>query len=55
MASCCGAKQGQVDYEITFKHDGSTLVVASLSDVRIKLAASPKGGTYRAVPRARKA
>lgn len=51
MASCCGNKQAHVDYEITFKHDGSKLTVSSLPEVRGQLAASPQGGTYKAVPR----
>lgn len=51
MAGCCGNKQAQVDYVITFKHDGSKKTVSSLSEARMERAASPQGGTIEAVPR----
>jgi|RhiMetdeSRZDD1v2_1073273.scaffolds.fasta_scaffold4473174_1 hypothetical protein len=53
MASCCGARQAQTDYKITFKHDGSTKVVSTLQEARMERAASPQGGTIEAVPRAK--
>lgn len=53
MASCCGNKQTQTDYKITFKHDGTTKIVSSLSEARMERAASPQGGTIEAVPRAK--
>lgn len=49
--SCRGKKQN-VDYEVTFRHDGSKVTLGSLSEVRFALAKSPQGGTYKAVPKA---
>lgn len=51
MAGCCGAQSQPVDYLVTFKHDGSQITVSSLQEARMKLAASPQGGTKVAVPR----
>lgn len=50
MASCCGNRSNpNVEYEVTYKHDGSTERVATLSEATMKLAASPQGGSKRAV------
>lgn len=53
MAPCgsCGGNRVRNDYEITYKHDNSTETVTDLAQVRVKLAKSPAGGTYRAVPK----
>ena len=54
MASCCGNRTNpNVEYEITYKHDGSKERVATLEEVRMKLAASPQGGVRRAVAKAK--
>lgn len=54
MASCCGNRTNpNVEYEITYKHDGSKERVATLSEATMKLAASPKGGIKRAVAKAK--
>ncbi|MFB7936668.1 hypothetical protein [Streptomyces sp. NPDC056049] len=53
--SCCGRAKTLTDYEVTFRHDGSTQTVTheegGLVKVRQVLAQSEKGGTYKAVPR----
>lgn len=49
--SCGGARNRNVRYEITYKHDGSKEVVDSMADVRMKLAQSPQRGTYKPVPK----
>lgn len=49
MGCNCGGKRQNVEYVVTFKHDGSTATVSSISEVRMLLARSPKGGNYRAV------
>ena len=51
MGCNCGGKKQNVDYLITFRHDGSVRTVSSLPDVRRALSESPSGGTYKAVPR----
>lgn len=45
----CGGRAKNVNYKVTFKHDGSTVTLSSLPEVRIALANSPQGGTYEAV------
>lgn len=56
MAGCCGAKQAQVDYEVTFK-DGSKQTVGSMPEARILLAKDQTVGrpfgTMKAVPKAK--
>ena len=50
MASCCGNRANpNVEYEITYRHDGSTERVGTLSEATMKLDASPQGGTKRVV------
>lgn len=51
MGCNCGGKKQNVDYVVTFKHDGSQVTVGSLAEVRMQLAKSAKGGTYRSVPK----
>lgn len=51
MACACGGKKQNVDYLITYKHDGSTERVSSIPEARMKTAKSPRGGTYKPVPR----
>jgi hypothetical protein len=51
MACACNGKKQNVDYVITYKHDGSTETVSSLPEARIKLQRSPQGGTHKAVAR----
>jgi hypothetical protein len=50
----CGGKRQSVSYEITYKHDGSREVITpqegGLATVRVRLAASQRGGTYKALP-----
>lgn len=47
--SCGGGKRADQEYEITYRHDGSTERVATLSEASIKLAQSPQGGSKRLV------
>lgn len=47
----CGGKRKDVDYVITFKHDGSKVTVSSLPEARILRAQSPSGGTIEPVAR----
>lgn len=50
MASCCGNRTNpNVEYEITYKHNGERERVSTLSEATMKLAAAPQGGTKRAV------
>lgn len=54
MASCCGNRTNpNVEYEITYRHDGSTERVATLPEATMKLAASPQGGSKRVVAKAK--
>lgn len=54
MASCCGARTAQMDYEVTFK-DGSTVTVGSIAAAKIELAKDTSvgrpAGSMKAVPR----
>jgi hypothetical protein len=52
--SCGGGRRQNVDYVITFKHDGSKVTVSNLSEARILRAQSPSGGTIEPVPRTAK-
>lgn len=49
--SCGGARNRNVRYEITYKHDGSKEVVDTMAEVRMKLAQSPQRGAYKPVPK----
>ena len=54
MASCCGNRTNpNVEYEITYRHDGSKERVATLSEAKMKLAASPQGGERKVVAKAK--
>lgn len=51
--SCSGRKAGApTEYEITYRDGLPKEVVKTLGEVRMKLAMSGKGGTYRIVPKA---
>lgn len=49
--SCGGGARKNVQYEITYRHDGSKEVVDTLAEANIRIAQSPKGGVRRAVPK----
>ncbi|MGW0034682.1 hypothetical protein ACWDXD_33315 [Streptomyces sp. NPDC003314] len=57
MGCNCGGAKTVTDYQVTLRHDGSTKTVTAeqggLVAVRQLLAKSPKGGTYKAVPRSK--
>ena len=50
-SACGGKRQANTEYEITYRHDGSSERVGTLAEARMKLAASPQGGTQRLVPK----
>jgi hypothetical protein len=51
-SACGGARRSaNTEYEITYRHDGSSERVATLAEATMKLAASPQGGTKRLVPK----
>lgn len=52
--SCGGRPRQDVDYVITFKHDGSQVTVSSRVEADILRAQSPKGGTIEMVARTTK-
>jgi hypothetical protein len=49
----CGARKAgaPTEYEITYKDGSPREVVKTIGEVRVKLAMSSKGGTYRMVPK----
>lgn len=53
MGGCCGGRgrSANTEYEITYRHDGSSERVSTLSEATMKLAASPQGGTKKIVPK----
>lgn len=54
--SACGGKQrADMEWLITYNHDGSTERVATVGEARLKLSKSRKGGTKVMVPKARRA
>ena len=48
--SSCGGGSKAMEYEVTFHHDGSKQRFATITETRLAIAASPKGGTRKAVP-----
>lgn len=56
MSKCgCGGAKTLIDYEVTFRHDGSKQIVTheegGLVRARQLLAKSPQGGVPKPVPR----
>lgn len=49
--SCGGKKRTDQEYLITYRHNGQTERVGTLGEARMKLAASPQGGTKELVAR----
>lgn len=47
--SCGGGARKNVQYEITYRHDGSKEIVDTLAEANIRIAQSPQGGVRRAV------
>lgn len=53
MAGCCGAQRPDVEYKVTFKGGEPSVTVSTIQEARVAAAASSRGGTYEAVPKAR--
>ena len=49
MGCNCGAGSRKYQYEVTLRHSGEKLVVASMVEVRQAIARAPKGGTHRVI------
>ena len=49
MGCACGGKKQNVDYEVTFKDGSPTVVVDSMAKVRIALAQSSRGGSFKII------
>ena len=49
--ACGGARNKNVVYEITYKHDGSKEIVDTLAEATIRIAQAPQGGARKAVPK----
>lgn len=45
----CGGGAARTKYEVTFNHDSSKKTFDTIAEARLAIAASPKGGTRKAV------
>jgi hypothetical protein len=53
MAGCCGAKQPNVEYVVTFRGGEPSVTVATVQEARMATQASSKGGTYKPVQKSK--
>lgn len=53
MASCCGARQSSMEYEVTYIADGTKERFTTWAAAKMAANSSQKGGTVRAVPKAK--
>lgn len=45
----CGGGAARTKYEVTFNHNGAKETYDTIAEARLAIAASPKGGTRKAV------